>query len=69
MPILPAEPDIFPPTLWQDDDLGTGRSWWCLHTKPRQEKATARELRVQKVPYYLPQVVHEDRTPQGRKSR
>jgi transcription antitermination factor NusG len=41
--------------------------WWCLHTKPRQEKATARDLREQGVVYYLPQVVKESRTPQGRR--
>jgi transcription antitermination factor NusG len=71
MPILPAEPDLYPDDLWQRDDplIGNGRAWWCLHTKPRQEKAVARELRAQKVPFYLPQVVHEDRTPQGRKTR
>lgn len=73
MPILPAEPDLYPTDLWQDlsrvDGKGVGRHWWCLHTKPRQEKATARDLRAQKIAYYLPQVVHEDRTPQGRKTR
>src|SRR5258708_2762918 len=73
MPILPAEPDLYPPTLWDEAvgeaDEGSERVWWCLHTKPRQEKATARDLRAQKVPYYLPQVVYEDRTPQGRKTR
>src|SRR5689334_19078311 len=71
MPILPAEPDLYPPDLWDGlngDSCGM-RSWWCLHTKPRQEKAAARDLRTQKIPYYLPQVVHEDRTPQGRKIR
>lgn len=70
MPILPAEPDCYPEDLWGDgaplppkpDGL-----WWCLHTKPRQEKATARDLREQGVVYYLPQVVKESRTPQGRK--
>jgi transcriptional antiterminator RfaH len=77
MPILPAEPDLFPSNLWQEigqhsgEQLSDGRTrrWFCLHTKPRQEKATARDLRVQKVAYYLPQVVREDRTPQGRKTR
>lgn len=71
MPILPAEPDIYPPNLWeghQERVDGEGQ-WWCLHTKPRQEKATARDLRSRGVAYYLPQVVHEDRTPQGRKIR
>src|SRR5262245_55609570 len=85
MPILPAEPDLYPPDLWQwfdndpDNRLGAGpdpgddpdrtRIWWCLHTKPRQEKAAARDLRTLRIPYYLPQVVREDRTPQGRKIR
>jgi transcriptional antiterminator RfaH len=69
MPILPAEPDLYPPDLWEGDMRGEGRQWWCLHTKPRQEKAAARDLRVQQIPYYLPQVVREDRTPQGRKIR
>ena len=46
MPILPAEPDSLPPGLW-DDPTAVPRTkaetvWWCLHTKPRQEKATAR---------------------------
>jgi transcription antitermination factor NusG len=72
MPILPAEPDLYPRDLWENPATpgnGDARTWWCLHTKPRQEKATARDLRVHRVPFYLPQVVHEDRTPQGRKTR
>jgi transcription antitermination factor NusG len=73
MPILPAEPDFFPPNLW--DDPGTvprtraEAVWWCLHTRPRQEKATGRELRKLGITFYLPQVLKEDRTPQGRKIR
>lgn len=73
MPILPAEPDLYPSDLWQDHaasgEAGTVRKWWCLHTKPRQEKAAARDLRVVGVPYYLPQVLNETHTPQGRKIR
>ena len=73
MPILPAEPDFFPPDLW-DDPTAVRRTnaeavWWCLHTRPRQEKATARELRKLGVTFFLPQVLKEDRTPQGRKIR
>jgi transcriptional antiterminator RfaH len=70
MPILPAEPDLHPRDLWAREDEGSldGR-WWCLHTKPRQEKAVARTLRSRNVAYYLPQVVKVDRTPQGRKIR
>jgi transcriptional antiterminator RfaH len=71
MPILPAEPDFYPVNLWSDDSPSPLRAgtWCCLHTLPRQEKAAARDLRSRGVSYYLPQVVHEDRTPQGRKTR
>ena len=71
MPILPAEPDMFPDDLWETVGDGHDRSrrWYCLHTKPRQEKAIARELRTQEVSFYLPQVTREDRTPGGRKTR
>ena len=73
LPILPAEPDFYPPELWQDPESvprhTTESVWWCLHTKPRQEKATARELRKGGLTFYLPQVLKEDRTPQGRKIR
>ncbi len=50
MPILPAEPDLYPSDLWdrlsepvpepQDDEARV--RWMCLHTRPRQEKAVAR---------------------------
>jgi transcription antitermination factor NusG len=71
MPILPAEPDLFPPDLWVLDGSSPDLDvrWWCLHTKPRQEKAAARHLRSRQIPHYLPQVVREDRTPGGRKFR
>jgi transcription antitermination factor NusG len=70
MPILPAEPDCYPPNLW-DHQAHLAASpdavWWCLHTKPRQEKATARDLLAQRIVYYLPQVLKESHTPKGRK--
>jgi transcriptional antiterminator RfaH len=73
LPILPAEPDFYPPELWRDPESvprhNSESVWWCLHTKPRQEKATARELRKGELTFYLPQVLKEDRTPQGRKIR
>jgi transcriptional antiterminator RfaH len=68
MPILPAEPDMYPADFW-DEGVATGLRWWCLHTRPRQEKATARLLRSRRVAHYLPQVVQEGRTPGGRKTR
>jgi len=72
MPILPAEPDFHPPELWEAEAVARHNPdvvWWCLHTKPRQEKAMARELRQIGLAFYLPQVIKEDRTPQGRKIR
>src|SRR3954454_11273800 len=70
MPILPAEPDLHPMNLWQIGRRGDlAERWWCLHTKPRQEKAVARALRSRDIAFYLPQVVKVDRTPQGRKIR
>lgn len=70
MPILPAEPDMYPPNLWEDDEKPDPECrWWCLHTKPRQEKATARLLRDRRISHYLPQAIHEGRTPNGRKTR
>jgi transcription antitermination factor NusG len=70
MPILPVEPDCHPSNLWEEPDalpVKAEGTWLCLHTKPRQEKSTARDLREQGVVYYLPQIVKESRTPNGRK--
>jgi transcriptional antiterminator RfaH len=56
MPVLPAEPCWFPAHLFAEapyQDLGR-RSWWVLHTRPRQEKSLARQLHQGHVPYYLP---------------
>ena len=71
MPILPAEPEIFPPDLLRDGPppVVDERAWWCLHTRPRQEKATARFLRSKGLSHYLPQVAHAGRTPKGRQYR
>jgi transcription antitermination factor NusG len=72
MPILPVEPDCHPLDLWEEPESLPAKPegiWLCLHTKPRQEKSTARDLREQGVVYYLPQVVKETRTPGGRKIR
>jgi len=71
MPILPAESEMYPDSLWEGGRPGADpcRRWWCLHTKPRQEKTVARALRKRAIAHYLPQVVHESRTPGGRKIR
>jgi transcriptional antiterminator RfaH len=55
MPILTAEPAVYPEELF-----GVGRAevsashWWVLHTRPRQEKSLARRLHESQVPFFLP---------------
>jgi transcriptional antiterminator RfaH len=57
MPVLCKEPSRYPETLlegpsWEAMD----RRWTVVHTKPRQEKALARELNRHLVAFYLPLV-------------
>jgi transcription antitermination factor NusG len=54
MPILPAEPALFPGNLFDGAAEAPERVWWVLHVKPRQEKSLARHLYGQQVPFYLP---------------
>jgi transcriptional antiterminator RfaH len=63
MAILAAEPNLYPPTLLDTDDgsAATEQAWWVLHTKPRQEKALARDLYDRQVPFYLPLLSHHQR--------
>ena len=55
MPTLRAEKQLFPDDLFTKPiDPAEERQWWLAHTKPRQEKALARELLTAQLPYYLP---------------
>ena len=56
MPILPLEPQMFPPDLLEAAaaDSADERAWWVLHTRPRQEKSLARNLYAAQIPFYLP---------------
>ncbi len=48
-------PNVFPSTLLTESVLDAPkRQWSVLYTKPRQEKALARDLVAYEVPYYLP---------------
>jgi transcriptional antiterminator RfaH len=60
MPILKAEPELFPEQLFADEAQAahTDASWWLLHTRPRQEKSLARQLFEAQVPFYLPLIAH-----------
>ena len=70
MPILEKESDIFPPDLLDEAPacLETGRCWWAVYTKARQEKALARQLLQQGVAFYLP-LVPRDNLIRNRKVR
>jgi transcription antitermination factor NusG len=67
VPILTAEPELHPPDLWTTRLADEGVRWWCLHTRPRQEKTTARHLRKCRIAYYAPVIARESRTPGGRR--
>jgi transcriptional antiterminator RfaH len=56
VPVLPLEPSVFPEELLTSPEPGHAgeRAWWVLHTKPRQEKSTARQLLKHKIPFFLP---------------
>lgn len=56
MPFPRPEPQIFPEDLLTGGlPAGDDRRWWVVHTKARQEKAIARDLLAQGVPYFAPQ--------------
>ena len=52
MPILEAEPDVFPVNLFESNR--TDRDWTVAQTKPRQEKSLARDLLALEMPYFAP---------------
>jgi len=55
MPILQAEPQVYPECLFeQARERSSDRNWWVLHTRPRQEKSVARQLHAGSMPFYLP---------------
>jgi hypothetical protein len=57
MPILAAEPDLYPANLLNEIADADGiRRWWVVCTRARQEKALARQLHAMQVPFYLPLV-------------
>jgi transcription antitermination factor NusG len=63
MPVLAAEPNIFPPELLTSplQPESCPGQWWVLHTRPRQEKSLARQLGELRVPFYLPIVARRFR--------
>jgi hypothetical protein len=60
MPLLPAEPELFPTDLFRETSVhqSMDRAWWVLHTRPRQEKSLARVLFETGIPFFLPQIAN-----------
>lgn len=57
MPSLDLEACHFPADLFNDENGASDdpdRSWWVMRTKSRQEKAVARDLVRQELPFFLP---------------
>ena len=65
MPILPAEPDHYPDSLFNRADLADS-IWWLLYTKSRQEKQLMRLLRDRGLSHYGPQIPQRNRSSAGR---
>jgi transcription antitermination factor NusG len=60
MPILTLEPTLYPEDLLEVAAIeSSDRCWWAVHTKARQEKALARQLLQQQIPFYLPLIPKE----------
>ena len=70
MPILDAQPDIFPHHLLTEDFLvqakETGHQWWVLATRPRAEKKLLHWLQKFEAPHYCPLIEKRYRSPAGR---
>ena len=61
MPILSAEPNIYPLNLLENIEFchpteEQQATWWVFYTRPRQEKSLARDLLHLQIPFYLPLV-------------
>jgi transcriptional antiterminator RfaH len=56
MPLLPLEPYLFPGDLFEDPApvVNSPERWWVLHSRPRAEKALARQLLARSLPFFLP---------------
>lgn len=52
--ILAAQRDLNPEILFDGPPPADGRLWWLAHTRPRQEKALARDLSAAGLSFYLP---------------
>ena len=55
MPLLRAEPNLYPETLFTDPmPVDASARWWVLYTRARAEKSLARQLHGRRIAFYLP---------------
>jgi transcription antitermination factor NusG len=54
MPLVRLETALHPPELLQKPPIHEASQWWVVHTRPRAEKALARQLLARNLSYYLP---------------
>ena len=54
MPVLAKERSLLPENLFAQPELDDLATWNVLHTRPRSEKALARQLCVERTPFFLP---------------
>ena len=68
MPILPREPNLFPPDLFNPEYFArhAEREWWVLYTLARREKDLMRRLLGSGASFYCPVIVKRTRAPSGR---
>jgi transcription antitermination factor NusG len=69
MPLVPEETCLYPDNLLDSPTAAADVSarWWVLHTRPRAEKALARNLLGREVGFYLP--LFENRLTSGGRVR
>lgn len=59
--ILARERDLYPSDLFDGSLPDDGRAWCLAHTRPRQEKAVARDMLAAGQPFYLPSLPRRTR--------
>jgi transcription antitermination factor NusG len=68
MPILPAEPDIYPQDLLNGglSSQDPAPSWWAIYTLSRREKELMRWLRAKSIRHYGPMIKRRGQSASGR---
>jgi transcriptional antiterminator RfaH len=56
MPLLPLEPYLYPNNLFEPSAAAVdgAERWWVLHSRPRAEKAMARQFLARRLTFFLP---------------